>query len=246
MQYNNNDKRNTALMREEEPRAPYEGEIAFYSTVSSGDVEKVKMLITEPISAKKGLGCLSRNLLTNLKYHTIITISMIARRCIEAGLSLSTSYSLSDFYIQQLDVCNTASDVDRLHDAAVMDYAQRMKNIRTQTISSVPVARSVDYIHDNIHEHITLETIACHIGISPAYLSRLFHRETGMTVRDYIRKCKVDAAAKMLEDTDYPMSDIAYILSFASQSYFAEMFKKQQGMTPTQWREKHLRARSIV
>lgn len=226
-------------------RESYEREVAFYSTVASGDVEKIKVLSAEPLSEKTGLGRLSRNTVTNLKYHTIISISMIARRCIEEGLDLRTSYGLSDFYIQQLDVCETEKDVDEVHDAAALDYAERMKRLRTRKLRSAPVARSVDYIHDNIHEHITLVSLAAHIGSSASYLSRLFHSETGITVNKYIKKCKIEAATQMLETTDLSMSDIAYILSFPTQSHFTEVFKKFQGMPPTEWREKHIRKREV-
>lgn len=230
---------------DDEVRAPYEPETAFYSTVASGDVEKVKMLSRELLSKKNGLGHLSRNKVINLKYHTIITISMIARRCIEHGMEMYTSYGLSDFYIQQLDVCSTVGEVDEVHNAAVMDYTHRMKDLRTKNLRFAPVARSVDYIHDNIHERITLETLSKNIGISSAYLSRLFHSEVGMTVRDYIKKCKIEAAMQMLKETNFAMSDIAYILSFPSQSYFTEVFKKQEGITPSQWREKQIHKRAI-
>ena len=78
-------------------RAQYDPELEFYTTIKSGNIEKVNELCQAKISHKKGLGELSDTPLQSLKYHFAITMAMLARYCIEGGLDLSTSYSLSDF-----------------------------------------------------------------------------------------------------------------------------------------------------
>ena len=87
--------------------APYNPELEFYSCIREGNVEKIKQLCNEPLTDKKGLGKLSENELQHFRYHFAITAALAARYCIEGGLDLSTSYTISDFYIRKADHART-------------------------------------------------------------------------------------------------------------------------------------------
>ena len=163
-------------------RAQYDPELEFYTTIKSGDIEKAKELCLAKISEKEGLGELSDSPLQSLKYHFAITMAMLARYCIEGGLDLSTSYALSDFYIQEADRVSTMDELNTLHTTACLDYARRMKNLRKKKITSKPISKCLDYIYDHLHTRITLSRLAELTGLNSSYLSRLFHKETGMTV----------------------------------------------------------------
>lgn len=226
-------------------RAQYDPELEFYTTIKSGNIEKVKELCQVKISEKKGLGELSNQPLQSLKYHFAITMAMLARYCIEGGLDLSTSYSVSDFYIREADRAVSASELDSLHTAACLDYTQRMKNLRKKKITSKPVAKCIDYIYDHLHIRITLAALAELTGLNASYLSRLFHKETGMTVSDYIQQTKIETAKNMLLHSSYSAAEIASILAFSDQSYFTVIFKKQTGLTPKQYQSQYLNASGL-
>lgn len=225
------------LLNSQSPRADYEPEIAFYSTIKAGDVEKTKTLCKEKLSQKHGLGCLSKNPLQSLRYHLAITIAMIARSCIEGGMDLETSYGLSDFYIQQLDSCEATGELDEIHYAVATDYAARMKKLQTNKINSTPIAKCIDYINQNIHAHISVEDIARQINVTSSYLSRLFRKETSITIMDYVRNRKIAAAKDLLLHTDFSIADVSYILAFNDQSHFTDVFRKAVGTTPKKFRE---------
>ncbi|MCR4687088.1 MAG: AraC family transcriptional regulator [Lachnospiraceae bacterium] len=230
------------LQREKEfIRAPYQSEFEFYAAVRSGDVSRVKQLCEENFEGKQeGWGLLSTNPLQNLKYHFAITVAMIARQCIEGGMELSDSYSLSDFYIRKADESKKASDITDLHKTMCVDYAKKMRALRKKMITSMPVARAVDYIYDHLHTQITLEELADYVKLNPAYFSRLFKKEMGIPVSTYIRRQKVETAKNMLAYSEFQVSQIAQILAFPSQSYFAEIFKKETGFTPMEYKRNNL------
>ena len=69
--------------------APLAPEMDFYGTIRSGNLRKVRALLSEPFHKKTGLGVLSDNPLQNLKYHMTITTALVARFCISGGLSQS-------------------------------------------------------------------------------------------------------------------------------------------------------------
>ena len=79
--------------------------------------------------------------------------------------------------------------------------------------------------------------LADYVKLNPSYLSRLFKQTTGVPVSVYIQSKKVADARNMLKYTDFSVSAIASILAFPTQSYFIEVFKKYEGMTPKQYRE---------
>ncbi len=222
-------------------RAPYNPELEFYSVIKSGNVEKTRELCRVSFADKQGLGKLSENFLQNIKYHFVITIAMLARYCIDGGLDISTAFSVSDFYIMKADKAKSTAEIDELHTNACVDYAQRMKKLRSKKITSRPVARCIDYIADHLHCKITLSELAAHVDLNPSYLSRLFKRETGSTISDYIMRTKLETAANMLIYSDYTSTEIASILAFSDQSYFTELFHKYMGVTPKKYQSMHLR-----
>ncbi len=221
-------------------RALYQPEFEFYLAVSQGDIEKVKLLCQDVFSNKEGLGTLSRNPLQNLKYHFVVTAAMLARYCIEGGMELSDSYSLSDFYILKADQAKSEDEITELHNIMCLAYAKKMKNLRKKRITSMPVAKVIDYIYDHLHTRITIDTLADYVNLNPSYLSRIFKKEMGMSVSCYIRTRKLETAKNMLMYSDFTSSEISSILAFPNQSYFTEVFRKEYGVTPMQYRSQNL------
>lgn len=217
-------------------RAPLEPEMDFYETIRTGNLRKIKTLLTEPFHEKKGLGTLSDNRLQNLKYHLTITIALVARFCISGGLPLSESYSLSDYYIRLTDEARTPEEITDIHNEMCLHYTRQMLALQKSTITSKAVNTCINYIYDHLHTRITLETLASVTNLSAPYLSRLFKKETGSSVSEYILNKKLETAKSMLASSDYPIAEISASLAFPSQSYFTNVLKKDCGLTPKQYR----------
>lgn len=226
-------------------RAPYNPELEFYSCIKEGNIEKIKQLCEEPLGDKKGLGELCDNPLQNIKYHFVVTAALAARYCIEGGLDMNKAYSVSDFYIHKADACTTIKDVSDLHYIMCLDYTVRMNRLSTATICSQPVVKCIDYICDKLHTRITIETLSEHVGVNPSYLSKLFKKETGKTISDYIQDKKIETACNMLVYSDFTPSEISSILAFHSQSYFTEVFRKKMGITPKKYQAQNFRSTHI-
>ncbi len=229
--------REYAMRENNEFHAPYMPEFDFYNAVQSGDTEKVAELCSTDFDKKVGLGTLSRNSLQNLKYHFVITAAMLARYCIEAGMEHETAYNLSDLYIQNCDDCRTSAGISALHREMSLDYTHRMAKLRKEKVSSKQIVLCVNYIYNNLHKKIYVEDLAKHTGLSVSYLSRLFRKETGESITEYIIKRKIDAARNMLKYSDYPLSQISETLAFSCQSYFTKIFKTYEGVTPKKYRD---------
>ena len=219
--------------------SPYEKELEFYSAVSAGDIERVKELYT-PL-AVEGYGKLSRDPIRNIKYHLVITIALIARFCIEAGMPMETSYTISDIYINRLDTATTAEQLGQIHREMFLEYAKRMRKVNSGDAYSKHVIMCLDLIYENIYKGIQVQELAEKLGLTSQYLSKLFKKEVGVTISEYIMARRIEAAENMLKFSEYSPLDIGNYLNFSSHSHFISSFKKHTGMTPKQYRENFFR-----
>lgn len=216
---------------------PVNEEYAFYDAVRRGDIDAVRQNCESGrFTDLKGIGILSKDMLTNMKYHFVITTSMVARSCMEAGMNMEQAYRLSDFYILKLDEVHNLPTLSALHTKMALDFTGKMLLLRKGTTSK-PVTTCIDYIYAHIKERITMDELTEYVQLSPSHLSRLFKKETGMTVSDYIRERKIEKAQNLLKYSDYSLVDIANYLSFSSQSHFIQAFKQLVGMTPKKYRD---------
>lgn len=220
-------------------RLAYERELEFYNAVKQGDLKKLKKLMV-PLEDER-LGILSKNPLRNLKYHLITTIALITRFCIEGGLPLNIAYSLSDSYIQQIDLATDKEMISFLHRDLIYDYASKMKDLRSTPGISQAIKRTIDYIVDNIQKRITLDKISKAVGINRTYLCELFKKETGVSIQRYITKLKIEAAVNMLAYEDFSVLEISDYFSFSSSSHFCSVFKKETGLSPNAYRRANYR-----
>lgn len=110
-----------------EHRAPTE-EFLFYQAVTDGDVEAVrKNCEQERFTDSEGVGVLSKDPVTNLKYHFVITTAMITRLCRQNGMELEQAFRMSDFYIRSLDELHTLQEVQNLHHEMVLDFTEKCR-----------------------------------------------------------------------------------------------------------------------
>lgn len=219
---------------------PMGEEYLFYKAVVNGNMDYIRQNLAQKHFTNMSVaGQLSRNPLTNIKYHFIVTAALITRHCVMAGMVQEQAYRLSDFYIQKMDVCTQIEDVVALHGTMVLDYTERMSILQTEQSISKAVVKSLEYIYAHIHSRITVEELAESVGLSPSYLSKLFKSETGLAISDYIRNQKVERAKNLLQFSDYSFIEIANYLAFSSQSHFIQAFKAQVGMTPKKYRDRY-------
>ena len=218
-------------------REPTE-ELLFYRAVASGDIKTVKKNCErQRFTECDGVGVLSKNAVTNMKYHFVITTAMITRLCKQNGMEMEQAFRLSDFYIQKLDGIHTVEEVQSLHDEMVMDYTEKMRRYFRDNTYSKHINASKEYIYSHIKERITIEDLADSLGVSASYLSRLFKKETGMLFVDYIQKERIEAACNMLTYSDYTAAQISEYLCFSTQSYFIKIFRKYTGTTPAKYKK---------
>lgn len=116
------------------------------------------------------------------------------------------------------------------------------KNQLSEQNKITPAIRiAKNYITEHYREDISLSTVAEIVNLSPVYLSRLFKKEEGINFLDYLNQYRIDIAKRMLkEEIKYSVMDIAEESGFSNTKYFSRIFKKCVGITPSEYRNRHL------
>lgn len=183
-------------------------------------------------------GKLSKDPLRNFKYLFVVNIGLAARFVIEAGVPLEKSYAISDLYIQKMDLLESEEEIRELLRECYTTYVKTVQEYKKSKHYSKPIMLCLNYISSHFNEKITLEDLAAEVDLHPNYLSALFRKETGETLREYLTRNRIDVAKSLLSRTNYSYIQISNSLAFYSQSHFTQVFKEHTGYTPKQYRMK--------
>ena len=195
-------------------------------------------------SMDRDSGRLSRTEVSHRRNLAIIGISLCARAAIDGGISPEEGYRLSGYYIQKCDSSQDPAHLLHYRNRAIEELTVRVKQRLEKPRTSSHVERAKDYVRKHYREKIYLDDIAVSIGISPTHLSKLFKKETGQCLQDYINEERVFRAANLLMYSELSLMEIAEYVHFPSQSYFGKIFKQFKGVSPRIFRDQY-RAREI-
>jgi AraC-like DNA-binding protein len=102
---------------------------------------------------------------------------------------------------------------------------------------AIYVKKTIEYIENSLQDELSLENIARFAGFSKFHYHRIFQKELGVTVSEYIRYRRIANAANMLLYADEKIIDIALYYRFETQESFTRSFKKYYDLPPGQYRK---------
>lgn len=98
------------------------------------------------------------------------------------------------------------------------------------------IKQAISYIQQHLNKDLTLTIISDYIGYSSYHFHRLFKKETGLSLYDYIQQQRLIQASMLLKYTNLPILEIAYQSNFQSQESFTRAFKKIFQLPPKKYR----------
>lgn len=93
------------------------------------------------------------------------------------------------------------------------------------------------YMDSHFHENITLDFLADLSHLNKYYLAHSFQKAYGISPINYLNERRIQYSKDTLINTSFSVAEISQISGFSSQSYFSQVFKKQTGMTPVDYRK---------
>lgn len=102
------------------------------------------------------------------------------------------------------------------------------------------LAEALSYIDEHYMDFdISVQKVAESIGISGGHLSHLFRKETNFTMMNYVVNCRIRAARNLLKDYHYKIYEVAEQVGYRDITYFSALFKKNVGVSPSEYQDRY-------
>ena len=218
--------------------SPYALEERLSAAVTKGDGAAALAALRQ-ITASGDKAVLAKDPLRSAKNSMIGSIAFLARAAIQAGVSANDAFALSDALTRQVEEMTGRSAVLAFEEHILLQFITLVRR-RLDAAYSAPIVKVMHYIENHLDAKLSLGDAAAYAGVHPAYLSARFKRECGMSFTAYAAMRKIQESSYFVRHTGYPISQIASLYGFSSQSYYISTFKKVLGMTPIEYRRRLL------
>ena len=211
---------------------PYEKEKDLITKVKTGNAKEAKSILNDLL----GYVLFSEgNNLDVVKSRAIELSSLLSRAAVEGGAATDTILKINNMFLKSAQQINSLEELCYKLQELVEVFTESMFNY-TPTKNNEIIKKAMSYISDNFASNITLDDVARHVHLNPAYFSTIFKQSCGSSFKEYLNMVRIEESKRLLANTDYSVVDIAVATGFMDQSYFSKVFKKYTGLTPKQYR----------
>ncbi|WP_248403478.1 helix-turn-helix domain-containing protein [Butyrivibrio fibrisolvens] len=216
----------------------YDQEKQFLSMIRNGDTKNI-LSAFEKMSSPEVLSVFSKESLNYYAsgYGLAILKALSRKAAEESGLSVITIDEITQKYTQLSSATNNADLQTRYQIDMIVELTKAVHNHRLSLDKYSPsIQRVIEYISLHLGDHISNEDLTSAASMSVSHLARLFKKETGMTMTEYAASMRCKKAANLLKKTTLPIQEISSYVGYSDNNYFVKVFRKNYGMTPTEFR----------
>lgn len=172
-----------------------------------------------------------------IKARILEIVVVLSRASAEGGAKLKDLMSLNSLFVEEFATLRTTEEMCRWLIDVTGKFIKCIREGRAAH-NSQAVQKAVDFIRDNYQQKITLEDVSRAVYLSPSHLGNIFKQELGCTVMEFVTKVRIEEAKNLLRDPRYNVIQAAYALGFKDPGYFTKVFKRNEGITPSEYRTK--------
>lgn len=215
---------------------PYNQENRLLNSIMEGNQEKsLKNFLNywQSISKNKEYS------ITEIKKNIIQFLNILDHRLIKHDISLEKNYNITPPFTNFIRNIETLADIENKLKDLIIKVVKLTAEVNNKTAqSSYPaIHKAIKYIKESYNEKITLKEVAEQVYLNPSYLSVLFKQETGQNFIDYLTNYRLAKARELLKRLDLKIYQVADLVGYTNAKYFTEIFKKNTGLTPNQYRK---------
>ena len=217
----------------------YDQEKRFLSMIRNGDTKNI-MSAFDKMSNPKVLSFLSKESLSYYAsgYGLAILKALSRKAAEESGLSVITIDEITQKYTQLSSASNNMELQTRYQIEMIVELTKAVHNHKLSLDKySPPIQKVIEYINLHLGDQISNEELAVSANMSISHLAKVFKKETGETMTQYIAHMRCKKAANLLKKTDLPIQEISSYVGYSDNNYFVKVFKKNYAMTPTEFRK---------
>ena len=177
--------------------------------------------------------------------------NMVCPRCIESVRSIFNEMNIETTSVQLGEV-TTSNSISTSQKTELQELLNKkgfelLEDNKSKLISQIK-SIIVDQIH---HSHEVLKVnfstlLAANLNHDYSYLSRLFSSVEGITIERYVLKQKIERVKELIFYKELTLSEIAFEMNYSSVAHLSAQFKKETGMTPTQFKDQSKQERKSL
>lgn len=213
----------------------YEQENHFLALIEHGNVAGVAKAFTDLIE-ENAVGDHSPSLVS---YQSpIALVRLLARKAAErSGLSVVIIDEITQRSAQKMMTFTSIPSQIALMTEMLTELTQAVREHLLNTKGCSPrIVRLIEYMTLHYTQELNMETLCRISGFSVSRLSTVFKAETGRNIRQYIAHLRCQRAAELLQNTAAPINEICSFVGYPDNNYFTKVFRKEYGMTPSEYR----------
>lgn len=144
----------------------------------------------------------------------------------------------ADNILEKISECESVFELDELLKAHTAQYFAKSAD-NSEDHSTIYLIKQ--YISENFsNEDLSIKDISDYVHLSTSYICTLFKTETSKTLNQYITDYRIERAKKLLEDPRNKVSEISSKVGYRDGNYFGKTFKKQVGLSPSEYRDREI------
>ncbi|MDF9843825.1 MULTISPECIES: helix-turn-helix domain-containing protein [unclassified Paenibacillus] len=213
------------------PQYSFALERGLIQALRTGEAEEADRLLEEFLATLSADGAK----VIDVQQGMLHLLGAVQHAVLEAGIAPNQLFKGRNLYAGLSQIHEPGMILPWFRDHVVSPFLKELSER-----SDAGIRRTIDqamlYIQEHYMDNISLDSCADYTGTSPFLLSKSFKRVTGQNFIDYLTGLRIEKAKELLRDTDLKMNDVALQVGY-QQSYFNRIFKKQEDITPTRYRE---------
>lgn len=173
----------------------------------------------------------------SVKIVSVNIISVVLRVISDLGLRIESIYKEYENLYNEVFVIDNIPDMYKFINKTTKILVDKINLVRTKKVNKV-ITDVIEYLKKNFADHnLSIGEVARNCYLSPNYLSRIFKKDTGYTMVEYLTKIRMEKAALLLKSYDLKAYQVARKVGILDPHYFSICFKKFSGMTISEYRK---------
>ncbi len=211
---------------------PVDREHELIERVRSGDRAGAERVLAQILAI---LGEPGPSGLEEFRSRVLELVVLLSRAAIAGGADAEQVFGLEYQSLSRLRTLGSTREISGWLARILRRFTELVFDLRDLRYSA-HLSRVLSAIHRDYGQPITLASVAEQAGISAGYLSRIFKQEMKSSFSAYVTRVRLQEARLLLRTTQLPIGEIAYRVGFPDQSYFAQVYKRSFGQSPTEYR----------
>ncbi|WP_010281411.1 helix-turn-helix domain-containing protein [Bacillus timonensis] len=214
----------------------YEIEKNFLRAVENGDKKQALQLISSNNPLFSFAERFPNQPIRRVKNNLIVMNTLLRTAARNSKVPSIMVHRISEGYAFKIEQASKLGKLYQIEDQMIGEYCDLVQS-NTLKQFSIMIQKVIEHITNYYDQPLRIETLAEKVETHASHLSRKFKEETGYTITSYQQMLRINQAKYLLKSEKLSIEEISWLVGYDDPSYFTRVFKKESGMTPTQYRQ---------